>query len=46
VDLDALPEDLVQRLRRGQVNLNDPATTVALLKLDAVVGVKGSFLVD
>ena len=43
VDLDALPEGLVQRLRRGQVNLNDPATTLALLKLDAVVGVKGFF---
>src|ERR1041385_2507358 len=28
VDVDALPEDLVERVRRGQVNLNDPATTL------------------
>jgi hypothetical protein len=46
VDLDALPEELVQRLRRGQVNLNDPAITLALLRLDAVVGVKGFFQGD
>jgi hypothetical protein len=41
VDVNALPAPLVQQLRRGEVNLDDPATTVALLKLDAVVGVKG-----
>jgi hypothetical protein len=43
VDVDALPPPLVNQLNRGEVNLNDPATTVALLKLDAVVGVKGFF---
>lgn len=42
VDMDALPESLIQELTRGQVNLNDPATTVALLKLNAVVGVAAS----
>ncbi len=42
VDSDALPDALKQALAAGQVNLNDPATTVALLKLNAVVGVKGT----
>lgn len=43
VDADALPPALVSQLRHGRVNLNDPATTLALLKLNAVVGVKGTF---
>src|SRR6185436_19403893 len=43
VDLDALPQPLINQLQHGKVDLNDPATTVALLKLDAVVGVKGFF---
>jgi hypothetical protein len=43
VDMDALPPDLVQKIRRGQVNLDDPATTLALIKLNSVLGVKGSF---
>lgn len=43
VDADALPEDLKQSIMAGKVNLDDPATTVALLRLDAVVGVKGLF---
>jgi hypothetical protein len=43
VDLDALPPSLVKDLRDGKVDLNDPATTLALLQLDAVVGVKGIF---
>jgi hypothetical protein len=46
VDLDALPEGLVQRLKRGEVPLDDPATTLALLKLESVVGVKGFFEAD
>lgn len=41
VDMDVLPKDLVQQLKNKKVNLDDPATTVALLKLNAVVGVKG-----
>ncbi len=41
VDLDALPESLVQQIKMGKVNLNDPAVTLALLKLNAVVGVTG-----
>ena len=41
VDVDALPAGLQAELKAGKVDLDDPATTVALLKLDAVVGVKG-----
>ena len=41
VDQDALPASLVRALKAGQVNLNDPAVTLALLKLNAVVGVTG-----
>src|SRR6185369_12254944 len=29
VDLDALPQPLINRLKQGRVDLNDPATTVA-----------------
>ncbi len=43
VDVDALPASLRDRLRRGKVNLDDPAVTLALLKLNAVVGVTGFF---
>jgi len=43
VDVDALPRGLRKQLRRGQADLNDPATTLALLQLDAVVGVTGRF---
>jgi hypothetical protein len=39
VDADALPDALKKQLKAGQVNLDDPATTIALLKLNAVVGV-------
>jgi hypothetical protein len=43
VDVDALPASLQSSLAQGQVNLNDPATTIALLKLNSVVGVTGFF---
>jgi hypothetical protein len=43
VDMDALPADLVEKVKQGEVNLDDPATTLALIKLDAVLGVKGTF---
>jgi len=42
VDLDVLPASLVAALKAGQVDLNNPATTVALLKLDAVVGARAT----
>jgi hypothetical protein len=43
VDADALPRKLRAQLRRGVVDVDDPATTLALLRLDAVVGVTGVF---
>jgi hypothetical protein len=42
VDADALPQSVKDAILAGQVNLTDPATTVTLLKLNAVVGVKGA----
>ena len=43
VDVDALPDSVIQALKAGKVNLKDPATTVALLKFNSVVGVRGFF---
>ncbi len=42
VDAEALPAAVVQGIQNGSISLTDPATTVALLKLNAVVGVKGT----
>jgi len=42
VDADALPAAVVAGIGNGSIDLHDPATTVALLKLDAVVGLKGT----
>jgi mono/diheme cytochrome c family protein len=39
VDVDALPGALKKQLAAGKANLDDPATTIALLKLNAVIGV-------
>ncbi|HEV7991171.1 MAG TPA: hypothetical protein VGP25_05055 [Gemmatimonadaceae bacterium] len=41
VDADALPEAVKAALRNGTIDLNDPATTVTLLELGAVLGVVG-----
>jgi mono/diheme cytochrome c family protein len=41
VDADALPPAVKDALAAGQVDLNSTATTLALLELNAVVGVKG-----
>jgi hypothetical protein len=43
VDADALPDSLKRQLKKGKVDLDDPAITLALLKLNAVVGVTGYF---
>ena len=43
VDTRALPRSLKRKIKQGKVDLDDPATTLALLKLDAVIGVKGFF---
>jgi hypothetical protein len=39
VDADALPPDVLNAIKHGAVDLNDPAVTIALLDADAVVGV-------
>lgn len=41
VDVDALPLALIAALQAGQVDLTDPAVTIELLRLNAVVGVIG-----
>lgn len=43
VDVNALPPQIITGLRQNTINLNDPAVTLALLKLNAVVGVQGFF---
>jgi mono/diheme cytochrome c family protein len=42
VDTDSLPPAVVAGIQNGSISLTSPATTVALLKLNAVVGVKGT----
>jgi mono/diheme cytochrome c family protein len=42
VDVDALPRAVITALRNNQVDLTDPAVTIELLRLNAVVGVKGT----
>ena len=41
VDADALPQGVKDAIAAGQVDLNSTATTLALLKLNAVVGLRG-----
>lgn len=43
VDANALPQPLKDQLAAGRVDLENPAVTLALLALDAVVGVRGKF---
>jgi hypothetical protein len=42
VDVDALPQAVITALENGHVDLKNPAVTVELLRLNAVVGVKGA----
>ena len=42
VDVEALPQAVITALQNGQVDLKNPAVTVELLRLNAVVGVKGT----
>ena len=42
VDVEALPPAIIDALRAGQVDLKNPAVTVELIRLNAVVGVKGT----
>jgi hypothetical protein len=41
VDLDALPASIIQAIKQGKLDLNDPANTLALLRLNSVVGLTG-----
>jgi mono/diheme cytochrome c family protein len=41
IDADALPRDVIAAIQAGKIDLNSPATTVALIKLNAVIGVIG-----
>ncbi|WP_087001691.1 c-type cytochrome [Rhizobium sullae] len=43
VDVNAIPRDVAVALDKGKVDLTDPASTVLLLKANAVVGVTGFF---
>jgi cytochrome c peroxidase len=43
VDVDALPNSVRRALQTGTLNLNDPNNTLALLKLNAVIGLTGNF---
>ncbi len=43
VDADALPHDVQEKIKHGTISLNDPATTLALLRLNAVIGITGVF---
>lgn len=43
VDATALPAEVVAGIQNGTISLDDPATTLALIKLNAVLGVKGIF---
>src|SRR5687767_3719866 len=42
VDVEALPDAVIDALKAGQVDLTNPAVTVELLRLNAVVGVRGT----
>ena len=46
VDADTLPPDVLHAIQAGQVDLNDPATTVTLLRLGAVVGLRATVDAD
>jgi hypothetical protein len=43
VDAAKIPKPVAAAIKAGKVDLNSPKTTLALLKLNAVVGVKGFF---
>jgi len=43
VDSEALPPPVIEAIKHGNVNLNDPAVTLQLIKQNAVLGVVGTF---
>ena len=46
VDATKIPPKVAAAIKAGKVDLNDPAVTLTLLKLNAVVGVRGFFAKD
>ena len=46
VDVNAIPAEVAEALNKGEVDLTDPASTLVLLKANAVVGVTGFFAED
>jgi hypothetical protein len=46
VDADALPGNIIRALRAGDIDVNDPAVTLQLLRVNAVVGVIGAVTDD
>ena len=46
VDVEALPAAIVEALKAGHVDLTNPAVTIELLRLNAVVGVQGTVSKD
>jgi hypothetical protein len=46
VDVDALPPAVVTGVVDGSIPLDDPQTTLALIQLNAVVGIKGTVTMD
>ena len=43
VDAEALPPEVIEGIKSGAISLDSPSSTLALLKLNAVVGVNGYF---
>src|SRR5215813_3584788 len=43
LDSEALPSNHVSAIQKGNIDLDDPANTLTLLKLNAVVGITGLF---
>ena len=43
VDVDALTPEVIAGINSGAIRLDNPASTVELLRLNAVVGIKGNF---
>ncbi|WP_284242418.1 hypothetical protein [Neomesorhizobium albiziae] len=46
VDINKIPQAVAKALNKGEVDLTDPASTLVLLKANAVVGVTGFFSED
>lgn len=43
IDVDVLTPDVLRGIKNGTINLDDPSTTLSLLREDAIIGLKGIF---